>query len=87
MQTPTPSVFLHTPPQPRLTVSPVALGVVTQPGFATTGGRVVVSVALVDTTGLLAGRGETTAFAVLDKPTVSEPSLRAPAQGEEIHTL
>jgi hypothetical protein len=52
-------LFLH------LTVSPVALGVLALPGVAATGGGVVVAVALVDTTGLLAGSGETTGLAVL----------------------
>jgi hypothetical protein len=54
-------LFLH------LTVSPVALGVLALPGVAATGGGVVVAVALVDTTGLLAGSGETTGLAVLER--------------------
>ena len=48
-----------------LTVTPVALGVVELPGVAAASLGVVVAVALVDTTGLLAGRGETTSLAVL----------------------
>lgn len=35
------------------------------PGLASAGGGLVVSVSLVETTGFLASRGETTAFAVL----------------------
>lgn len=53
------------PIQLRLTVSPVALGVLALPGVAATGRGVVVAVALVDTTGLLAGSGKTTGFTVL----------------------
>ena len=48
-----------------LTVTPVALGVVELPGVAAAGLGVVVAVALVDTTRLLAGSSETTGFAVL----------------------
>jgi hypothetical protein len=48
-----------------LTVSPVALGVLALPGVATARAGVVVAVALVDTTGLLASGGETTGLAVL----------------------
>ena len=48
-----------------LTVSPVALGVLALPGVAATSLGVVVAVALVDTTGLLAGGSETTGLAVL----------------------
>lgn len=48
-----------------LTVSPVALGVVALPGLPATGGGLGVAVALVDTTGLLAGGSETTRLAVL----------------------
>lgn len=48
-----------------LTVTPVALGVLELPGVAATSLGVVVAVALVDTTGLLAGGGETTGLAVL----------------------
>ena len=47
------------------TVTPVALGVLALPGVAATGLGVVVTVALVDTTGLLAGGGKTTGLAVL----------------------
>lgn len=50
-----------------LTVTPVALGVLELPGVAATGLGVVVAVALVDTTGLLAGGGKTTSLAVLLK--------------------
>jgi hypothetical protein len=50
---------------PHLTVTPVALGVLALPGVATTSLGVVVAVTLVDTTGLLAGGGETTGLAVL----------------------
>jgi hypothetical protein len=53
-------------PSLHLTVSPVALGVLALPGVAAAGRGVVVAVALVDTTGLLAGSGETTALAVLN---------------------
>lgn len=49
----------------QLTVSPVALGIVTLPGMASAGVGVVELVAAVDTTGLLAGSSETTGFAVL----------------------
>ena len=49
----------------RLTVSPELLGVLASPGVTTTGAGVVVAVALVDTTGLLAGRGKTTSLTVL----------------------
>lgn len=52
---------------PHLTVAPVALGVLALPGVAATSLGVVVAVALVDTTGLLAGGSETTALAVLGK--------------------
>lgn len=48
-----------------LTVTPVGLGVLALPGVAAAGLGVVVAVALVDTTGLLAGSGETTGLAVL----------------------
>lgn len=48
-----------------LTVTPVALGVVELPGVAAASLGVVVAVALVDTTGLLAGGGKTTGLAVL----------------------
>jgi hypothetical protein len=48
-----------------LTVSPVALGVVALPGLPSAGVGLGVAVALVDTTGLLAGGSETTGFAVL----------------------
>lgn len=50
-----------------LTVTPVALGVVELPGVAAAGLGVVVAVTLVDTTGLLAGSGETTGLAVLEE--------------------
>lgn len=50
-----------------LTVTPVALGVVELPGVATASLGVVVAVALVDTTGLLAGGSETTGLAVLER--------------------
>lgn len=49
----------------RLTVTPVALGVLALPGVAATRLGVVVAVALVDTTGLLAGSGKTTGLTVL----------------------
>lgn len=52
-----------------LTVSPVALGVVAQPGLPATSGGLVVAVATVDTTGLLAGSGEATRLAVLSRNT------------------
>lgn len=55
-----------------LTVTPVALGVVELPGVAATSLGVVVAVALVDTTGLLAGSGETTGLAVLERRKVSQ---------------
>lgn len=48
-----------------LTVAPVALGVLELPGVTAASLGVVVTVALVDTAGLLAGSGETTALAVL----------------------
>lgn len=58
----------------KLTVSPVALGVVALPGLASAGAGLVEEVALVDTTGLLAGSGETTSLAVLFvKKHVSNP--------------
>jgi hypothetical protein len=49
-----------------LTVTPVALGVVELPGVAASSLGVVVAVALVDTTGLLASGGKTTGLAVLE---------------------
>ena len=55
----------HSSALTHLTVTPVALGVLALPGVAATGLGVVVAVALVDTTGLLAGGSETTALAVL----------------------
>lgn len=55
----------HTSVSGHLTVTPVALGVLALPRVAATGLGVVVAVALVDTTGLLAGSGETTALTVL----------------------
>ena len=50
-----------------LTVAPEALGVLELPGVAATSLGVVVAVALVDTTGLLAGSGKTTSLTVLKK--------------------
>lgn len=52
-------------PSVPLTVSPVALGVVDLPGMASAGAGVVVAMAAVDTTRLLAGGSEATRFAVL----------------------
>lgn len=49
----------------RLTVSPELLGVLASPGVTTAGAGVVEAVTLVDTTGLLAGRGKTTSLTVL----------------------
>lgn len=49
----------------RLTVSPVALSVEALPGLSPASSGLVVSVALVETTGLLAGGGETAQFTVL----------------------
>lgn len=49
----------------RLAVAPVALGVLELPGVAAARLGVVVAVALVDTTGLLASGSKTTALAVL----------------------
>lgn len=55
----------HSSASVRLTVTPVALGVLELPGVAAASLGVVVAVALVDTTGLLASGGKTTALAVL----------------------
>lgn len=55
----------NTPLPLPLTVSPELLRVLASPGLATAGRCVVVQVATVDTAGLLAGSGETTALAVL----------------------
>lgn len=65
MPRPTASGPNHTPPH-LLAVSPVALRVLQLPGVTAAGLRVVVAVALVDTTGLLAGGGETAGLAVLN---------------------
>lgn len=52
---------------PHLTVTPVALGVLALPGVAATSLGVVVTVSLVDTTGLLASGGKATGLAVLER--------------------
>jgi hypothetical protein len=52
-------------PSVHLAVAPHALGVVDLPSVTATGLGVVVAVTLVHATGLLAGRGEATALAVL----------------------
>ena len=49
----------------RLAVAPVALGIVELPSMAAASLGVVVAVTLVNTTGLLASCGETTALTVL----------------------
>jgi hypothetical protein len=54
-----------------LTVTVNLKGVVALPGLAATGGGLVVAVALVETTGLLAGSGETTRLAVLRRGSVN----------------
>lgn len=59
------STLLRPGASAHLTVTPVGLGVLALPGVAATGLGVVVAVAFVDTTGLLAGGGETTGLAVL----------------------
>lgn len=55
----------HRSASTHLTVTPVRLSVLELPGVAATGLGVVVAVALVDTTGLLASGGKTTSFTVL----------------------
>lgn len=79
--------FQHSPPQHRsaapglhLTVTPVALGVLELPGVAAASLGVVVAVALVDTTGLLAGGGETTGLAVLGNGSVPDSKTGAMAE-------
>lgn len=60
------SILFHRPSaSAHLTVTPVGLGVLALPGVTATGLGVVVAVSLVDTTGLLAGSGETTRLTVL----------------------
>lgn len=49
----------------RLAVPPVALGVETLPGLSPASGSLVVAMALVETSALLAGSGEATELAVL----------------------
>ena len=63
--TPSKRDLFHTQLSSRLTVSPELLGVLASPGVTTAGAGVVEAVTLVDTTGLLAGRGETTSLTVL----------------------
>lgn len=60
-----PRYSAHASASTHLTVAPEALGVLELPGVAATGLGVVVAVALVDTTGLLAGSGKTTSLTVL----------------------
>ena len=65
MSLPESSNLHHPSALQHLTVTPHALGVVDLPGVTAAGLGVVVAVTLVHATGLLAGRGEATALAVL----------------------
>lgn len=60
-----------------LTVSPEVLGVESFPGLPSAGGCLVVAVALVETTGLLAGGSKTTGFAVLEERSAADSTYRA----------
>jgi hypothetical protein len=65
---PTSSTLRSTPPLSggeRLPVAPQGQGVVSLPGLSAASGGLVVAVALVETTGALAGGGEATSLAVL----------------------
>lgn len=64
-----PTTISHNTPSARTTmrlaVPPVALGVETFPGLSPASGGLVVAMALVETSALLAGGGESTELAVL----------------------